>query len=98
MTNCRLAKAVNLFTENATTLEEKKTILERLQNCKTEKEINSLHETIKSELKNKQPLQENIIDKGFEAQETTVVDKPIFINEDVQKSLGLMNRVLSVRN
>jgi len=98
MTNCRLAKAVNLFTENATTLEEKKTILERLQNCKTEKEINSLHETIKSELKNKQPLQENIIDKGFEAQEKTVVDKPIFINEDVQKSLGLMNRVLSVRN
>ena len=95
LTNTKLAKAINLFTENATTLEEKQAILERLQLCKSEKEINNLHETIKSELKSKQPLQENI-KKGFEIEEKTIVEKPIFINEDVQKTLGLMNRVLSV--
>jgi hypothetical protein len=98
MTNCKLAKAINLFTENATTLEEKRNILERLQNCKTEQEINSLHESIKTELKSKQPLLEENIDKGFEGQEKTVAKKPIFVNEDVQRTLGLMNRVMSVRN
>jgi hypothetical protein len=99
MTNYRLGKVVNLFTENATTLEEKQNILERLQNCKTEPEINSLHEIIKTELKNKQPLYENI-NKGFEVPETQTVtpniSKPIFINEDVEKTINFMNRVLSV--
>jgi hypothetical protein len=95
MTNCKLAKAINLFTENATTIEEKQNILERLQNCKTEKEINSLHETIKSELKNRQPLVENI-NKGFDKQEEKTDSKRLYINEEVQPVLNLMERVLNV--
>jgi len=98
MTNYKLAKAVNLFTENATTLDEKKNILERLQNCKTEKEINSLHETIKSELKNKQPLIENVNKDACDKQDEQKqpVTKSIFMNEEVEKQLGFMKRVLSV--
>jgi len=91
LTNYKLGKIFNLFTENSTTLEEKRSILDRLQVGKTTEQVDSLYESIKAELKNKQPLTENI-DKAFVAEAPSKTEK-IFVNEEVKRSLELMAKI-----
>ncbi|MCL2311223.1 MAG: hypothetical protein FWC41_01850 [Firmicutes bacterium] len=94
LTNQKLGKAIQLFSEHSTTLEEKKNIIERFEGYKTAKEIQTLYETISKELKSRKPIIEDI-DKSFNnvITEIKLTQQPSIVTEDVKKVLDLMKRV-----
>jgi hypothetical protein len=95
-TNYKLGKVFRLFTENSTTQDEKKNIIERMDKIKNMEDASTLYETIKTELKNKKPLTENI-DKTFASEAPTVKNEKIFVNEAASKTLDLMHRVNGIQ-
>jgi hypothetical protein len=61
--NANLAYATRIFTEHSTTKQEKLNILKRFDSVSTMNESKNLFSTIKSELENKKPISESVVDK-----------------------------------
>lgn len=61
--NANLAYATRLFTEHSTTKQEKLNILKRFDSVSTMNESKNLFSTIKSELDNKKPVTESVVEK-----------------------------------
>jgi len=61
--NASLAYATRLFTEHSTTKQEKLNILKRFDSVSTMNESKTLFSTIKSELGNKKPVTESVVEK-----------------------------------
>lgn len=61
--NANLAYATRLFTEHSTTKQEKLNILKRFDSVSTMNESKTLFSTIKSELGNKKPVTESVVEK-----------------------------------
>jgi hypothetical protein len=61
--NANLAYATRLFTEHSTTKQEKLNILKRFDSVSTMNESKNLFSTIKSELENKKPITESVVEK-----------------------------------
>lgn len=61
--NANLAYATRLFTEHSTTKQEKMNILKRFDSVSTMNESKTLFSTIKSELGNKKPVTESVVEK-----------------------------------
>jgi hypothetical protein len=94
LTNQKLGKAIQLFSEHSTTLDEKKNIIERFEGHKTSEDIQALYETINKELKSRKPIIESV-DTAFNniITEIKLTDQPSIVNEDVKKMLDLMKRI-----
>jgi len=94
LTNQKLGKAIQLFSEHSTTLDEKKNIIERFEGYKTSEDIQALYETINKELRSRKPIIESV-DTAFSniITEIKLTDQPSIVNEDVKKILGLMRRI-----
>lgn len=61
--NANLAYATRLFTEHSTTKQEKLSILKRFDSVSSMNESKNLFTTIKSELENKKPVTESVVEK-----------------------------------
>lgn len=61
--NANLAYATRIFTEHSTTKQEKLNILKRFDSVSTMNESKNLYSTIKTELDNKKPISETVVDK-----------------------------------
>jgi hypothetical protein len=61
--NANLAYAVRLITENSTTKQEKLNIMKRFDSISTLNEAKNLFKTIQSELDNRKPISESMIEK-----------------------------------
>lgn len=61
--NANLAFATRLFTEHTTTKKEKLDILKRFDNASTITESKNLYNSINSELSNKKPMTESVVEK-----------------------------------
>jgi len=95
ITNYKMGKIVKLFTEHSTTLNEKKTIVERFdKEVKTTDQINNLYETIKSELDNKKTINEEINKtNNLSSTQNKINESSIYVNDEVRQSLDFMNRL-----
>lgn len=98
--NNNLAKYVKLVTENATTKDEKISILKRFSNeANSIEKGNSLFESIKVELNKKSSSISDInIDKQYSLNENTVgeakaKEKVIYESKDLKDTINLMNRI-----
>jgi outer membrane murein-binding lipoprotein Lpp len=96
ITNYKMGKIVKLFTEHSTTLNEKKTIVERFEKeTKTTAQINDLYESIKSELDNKKVINENGTGNNFQHTQK-INENKIYVNDEVRQSIDFMNRLNNV--
>lgn len=98
--NNNLAKYVKLVTENATTKDEKISILKRFSNeANSIEKGNSLFESIKVELNKKSSGISDInIDKQYSLNESTfgeakAKEKVIYESKDLKDTINLMNRI-----
>ena len=94
VTNLNLGQIIKLISENATSQDEKKRIIERFgENAKTIEESNALYKTISSELKNREKMMIG------ESQDFTVNNKKmvnetkIYQSKEIMDSLELMNKI-----
>jgi hypothetical protein len=93
LTNYKLGRAVKLFAEHSTTQEEKTNIVERLQDAKNSKEVDTIYESLKKELKTKKPIVESI-DHGFKTEiNVEKQSHPVYMSEQLQRSLEIMNKI-----
>lgn len=90
--NVNLGKVVRLLSEETTTKEEKKSILNRFNNVKTINEGNTLYETIKSEL-NESKKTTVVLEKQISAVENAKLNETTIFNRSENPSLGLMDRM-----
>lgn len=89
--NVNMGKLVDILVNETTTKEEKKRICERFNNVKTIAEGKTLHETIKSELKESAKSKPSI-EKQFVAESKCLNETTIYQNSN-DPSLDLMNRM-----
>lgn len=96
--NNNLAKYVKLVTENATTREEKLSILKRFsQEANTIDAGNKLFESINESLGKKGVPEIGVnIDKQFSTPKQKINEQVIYQNDDLQQTIGLMNRMNSL--
>lgn len=90
--NVNLGKVVRLLSEETTTKEEKKAILNRFNNVKTINEGNTLYETIKGELKENKKASV-VLEKQFTVGENKKLNETTIFNRSENPSLGLMDRM-----
>jgi len=97
--NQKLGKIIQLVSEHSTTTDEKRNIVERFEGHKTQPEIQALYETINKELRMRKPIIENV-DTVFNniITEIKLTEQPTVVNEDVKKSIDLMNRMEGLYN
>lgn len=91
MVNVNLGKITKLFTENATTQNEKKDIVNRFNNVKTIAESNALYESISRELKGKQ--QPATLQESSMIVESKINEEPIYESQELCSIKDLMNRM-----
>lgn len=94
VTNVNLGNIIKLLSENSTSNDEKKTIIERFgDNVKTVNESNSLYKMISSELKNREKIAITE-SKDYSAKPNTQINETkIYQSADMLKSLELMNKI-----
>lgn len=91
MVNVNLGKITKLFTENSTTQNEKKDIVNRFNNVKTIAESNALYESISRELKaNKQPA---TLQEPSMVVESKINEEPIYESQELNSIKDFMNRM-----
>lgn len=96
VTSMNLGGIVKLITENSTTMEEKKQIVNRFINeAKTVTESQNLYNQIRSELKSKPQNAVNINEeKQFAAKENEAINESkLYADESLMGALGLMSRI-----
>ncbi len=95
--NANLAFATKLFTEHSTTKQEKMNILKRFDSVSTIKESKNLYSTINSELDNKKPMTEAIVDKITSTPQTSstevLSESKAYENPQFRRMKDLMNKI-----
>ena len=94
VTNVNLGNIIKLLSENSTSNDEKKSIIERFgDNVKTVNESNSLYKMISSELKNREKIAITE-SKDFSAMPNTQInEKKLYQSPEIQASLEIMNKI-----
>lgn len=100
LTNINLANIVRLITENSTTEEEKKKILKRFANEAVNRAASyQLYESIKSELNNKNSVNESKISGSISAEGSRKINETVLCeSDDINKIHSLMNRMESLND
>lgn len=90
--NVSLTQALKLVVENATTADEKKSILKRFNNVRTLQESKTLYETIKNELKESKKS-EPLLERTLSAAPSKTLNETTIYDKKNNPSLDLMTRM-----
>lgn len=90
--NVSLTQALKLVVENATTADEKKSILKRFNNVQTLQESKKLYETIKNELKESKKS-EPLLERTLSAAPSKTLNETTIYDKKNNPSLDLMTRM-----
>lgn len=90
--NVSLGQIVKLFSENTTSRNEKKSIIERFSNVKTVKESKLLYETITNEL-NKEQKSPIVLEKQMASTSSKINETPVYQSKDIMETLDLIRRM-----
>ena len=94
--NQSLANVIKIINENATTVNEKKDILRRFNECSTREESNKLYSVISEELKREGKTHSNVagtINSQLSESRDRAVETPMFKSQDLSDTLNFMSRL-----
>jgi hypothetical protein len=96
--NANLAYATRLFTENTTTKQEKLNILKRFDSVSTMNESKNLFSQINSELQNKKPISESVVEKisttpTSSASKEVLAESKAYENPQFKRMKDLMSKI-----
>lgn len=95
--NTNLAYVNRLFTEHSTTKKEKMDILKRFDNAETIKESKNIYKTVKTELDNKQPINESVerkVNKTIKSSKSTNLNESTaYVDPQITAIKDLMRRI-----
>lgn len=98
--NQSLANVIKLINENATTVNEKKEILRRFNECTTREESNKLYSTISEELKRDGKKNVNMaetINAQLSESRNRSVETPMYQSQDLSDTLSFMKRLNAIK-
>lgn len=98
--NQSLGNMIKLITENATTVNEKKDILRRFNECTTREESNKLYTTISEELKRDGKTHSNVastINSQLSESRDRAVETPMYQSQDLSDTLSFMARLEAIK-
>ena len=98
--NQSLANVIKIINENATTVNEKKDILRRFNECSTREESNKLYSVISEELKREGKTHSNVagtINSQLSESRDRAVETPMFKSQDLSDTLDFMNRLDAIK-
>ena len=98
--NQSLANVIKIINENATTVNEKKDILRRFNECTTREESNKLYSVISEELKREGKTHSNVagtINSQLSESRDRAVETPMFKSQDLSDTLDFMNRLDAIK-
>lgn len=98
--NQSLANVIKIINENATTVNEKKDILRRFNECSTREESNKLYSVISEELKREGKTHSNVagtINSQLSESRNRAVETPMFKSQDLSDTLNFMNRLDAIK-
>ena len=98
--NQSLANVIKIINENATTVNEKKDILRRFNECSTREESNKLYSVISEELKREGKTHSNVagtINSQLSESRDRAVETPMFKSQDLSDTLNFMNRLDAIK-
>ena len=98
--NQSLANVIKIINENATTVNEKKDILRRFNECTTREESNKLYSVISEELKCEGKTHSNVagtINSQLSESRDRAVETPMFKSQDLSDTLDFMNRLDAIK-
>ena len=98
--NQSLANVIKIINENATTVNEKKDILRRFNECTTREESNKLYSVISEELKRDGKTHSNVagtINSQLSESRDRAVETPMYKSQDLSDTLSFMARLDAVK-
>lgn len=98
--NQSLANVIKIINENATTVNEKKDILRRFNECTTREESNNLYSVISEELKREGKTHSNVagtINSQLSESRDRAVETPMFKSQDLSDTLNFMSRLDAIK-
>lgn len=98
--NQSLANVIKIINENATTVNEKKDILRRFNECSTREESNKLYSTISEELKRDGKTHSNVagtINSQLSESRDRAVETPMYQSQDLSETLSFMQRLDAIK-
>lgn len=98
--NQSLANVIKIINENATTVNEKKDILRRFNECSTREESNKLYSVISEELKREGKTHSNVagtINSQLSESRDRAVETPMFKSQDLSDTLNFMSRLDAIK-
>ena len=98
--NQSLANVIKIINENATTVNEKKDILRRFNECTTREDSNKLYAVISEELKREGKTHSNVagtINSQLSESRDRAVETPMFKSQDLSDTLDFMNRLDAIK-
>ena len=91
---------VPLESRDATTVNERKDIIRRLNECTTREESNKLYSVISEELKREGKTHSNVagtINSQLSESRDRAVETPMFKSQDLSDTLNFMNRLDAIK-
>ena len=98
--NQSLANVIKIINENATTVNKKKDILRRFNECSTREESNKLYSVISEELKREGKTHSNVagtINSQLSESRDRAVETPMFKSQDLSDTLNFMSRLDAIK-
>lgn len=98
--NQSLANVIKLINENSTTVNEKKDIVRRFNECTTREESNKLYSTISEELKREVKTHNNVantINSQLSEARDRAVETPMYQSQDLSDTLSFMKRLNAIK-
>lgn len=98
--NQSLANVIKIINENSTTVDEKKDILRRFNECTTRDESNKLYKTITEELKRGGKTHANVseaINSQLSEGRNRAVETPMYQSQDLSDTISFMKRLNAVK-
>lgn len=98
--NASLGSIVKIINENSTTVEEKKDILKRFDECTTIEESKKLYNTIREELKRAGKAHSDVastLNTQLSESRERAVETPIYQSQDLSDTLSFMNRLNKIK-
>lgn len=98
--NQSLGNIVKIINENSTTVNEKKDILRRFNECTTREESNKLYSTITEELKRGGKTHTNVtetINGQLSEARNRAVETPMYQSQDLSETLSFMQRLNAIK-
>lgn len=98
--NQSLANVIKIINENATTVNEKKDILRRFNECTTREESNKLYSVISEELKRDGKTHSSVagtINAQLSESRDRAVETPMYKSQDLSDTLNFMSRLDAIK-